>query len=177
MWDSNVSQPGLFRTSMSSPSSSSDVLKMSENWRPHTPSSPSRSSSWPSSSQNSRKSWSSDVLVPVRDLILDVLVLGRPRPRTSPSWTSSERNSWIRVVGKMTNWKVLSWKIRHEIAKNEVGKLLLKLKKSIKVVELTWYKKGHTWNFLIKAVLCNVEITSKELTVSEIKVDGQWSWG
>ena len=45
--------------------------------------------------------------------------------------SSSGRNSWIRVLGKMRwkkmNWKVLSWKIPHEIGKNEVGKLLLKL--------------------------------------------------
>ena len=32
------------------------------------------------------------------------------------------------------NWKVLSWKIPHEIGKNEVGKVLLKLERSIEVV-------------------------------------------
>ena len=65
--------PGLRRMSTSSPSSSSDVPEISENWRPRTSSSP----SW-SSSKNSRKSWSSDVLVPVPIAVLDVLVLRRP---------------------------------------------------------------------------------------------------
>ena len=42
--------------------------------RPRTSSPPSWSLSWPSSSKISQKLWSSDVLVPVPDLIMDVLV-------------------------------------------------------------------------------------------------------
>ena len=36
--------------------------------------------------------------------------------------------SWKGQLGKTRSWKVFSWKVRHEIRKNEVGKFGLKLK-------------------------------------------------
>ena len=109
---------GLHRTSTSSPSSSSDVPEISENWRPRTSSSPSQTSSWTSSSSD----------VPILGLVRDVL--GRSEKTnccqiTEPSlWGGSSlkltvlgqsgRSMGVKLDGHISNWSLFDHPLRSD---------------------------------------------------------------
>jgi len=94
---------------------------------------------------------------PVLDLVREELV-------DTCCWKNDELESF-KLENPTWNRKELSWKATIEVEK---------VNKSCGVNLI--YERS-AWNFLMKAMLCIVEIASKDLMVSEVKVDGQWSWG